>query len=570
MISSITPSDLEAFGVASHPKDNVISGEAPDNSNVYGGDKEFAEDSIPLRPDGYQKLDFQTSAELVAFFDPFVNNGTTTLHLWQVSVSEELCLAKPTAQHPYKFCLCAANGSGKDAYVVAPFAVWFALTKIKALVIITSSSGVQLQSQTENYIRSLCEKVNNHFGAPIFRIRQRYIKCTLTGSEIRLFATDEAGKAEGYHPMEPTAEMCIIVNEGKSVSEEIHGALRRCTGYNYWLEVSTPGQPFGFLYNAFTKWEHVKRVTAYDCPHISRDEIEYDRQELGEHSALFRSMRLALFTSLSGNAVIKEELVRQLRENPPNVIIGKSWPIRVGIDLAAGGDENCVIAMKGNELLLELPFREVDTTITADRIHGILTNELKLAKTHEYIKIDDGNVGHSITDMLVRMGWVNIVRVLNQAPAVRKQQYGNRGVEMWSSLNRILEERCIDITQFSDLLVKQLYNRYYKQQATQGRIFLEAKKEAKAHGRPSPDRADALVICLSDVSLDDFIGAEVATNDSKPNRAALKFATQQEAADWFDEQKYKRFEEPELSGKPMRGSLNSLMSRTFGKLKGYK
>jgi hypothetical protein len=141
---------------------------------------------------------------------------------------------------------------------------------------------------------------------------------------------------------------------------------------------------------------------------------------------------------------------------------------------------------------------------------------------------------------------------------------------MWSVLNRILEERCIDITQFSDLLVKQLYNRYYKQQATQGRIFLEAKKEAKAHGRPSPDRADALVICLSDVSLDEFIGAEVAITNVKSNKTVPKFATQQEAADWFDEQKYKRFDEPVLDGKPMRGSLNALMSRVSNKLKGYK
>jgi len=508
----------------------------------------------------YQPLNFPNAAIMLAFIDKNIQTGTVKLHPWQIGTHEELSTIKSTSLHPYKFCLCAANGSGKDAFVLAPWVIWFAVTKRKSLVIITSSSGVQLTAQTENYIRSLAEAFNNKFGTDIFKIRQRYIKCLLTGSEIRMFATDEAGKAEGYHPLEPNAEMCIVVNEGKSVSEEIHGALKRCTGFNYWLEVSTPGEPFGFFYRAFTKWPHTKRITAYDCPHISPDEIENDRQELGETSALFRSMRLALFTSLGGNAVIPAELIEQLIINPPTLAVGHSWPIRIGIDLAAGGDENSIHAFRGNKKIFEHHWRESDTTITADQIHELLSKKLKINYDHEYIFIDDGNVGHSITDMLVRRGWKNIRRVLNQSAAFQKKRYGNRGVEMWSTFKRIVEERFIDVTQLSPQCRTQLANRYYKQQSTQGRIFLESKKEAKADGRPSPDRADSLVLCFSDLNLDSFI----KENTPPEIKETVQLRTDDELRKWMEEEQFKVFN-AEPNQKPAHGSLNVVMKRNNSK-----
>lgn len=183
----------------------------------YYGD---AEDETPSPTGKFQTLEFASSVQLISFFDKNINEGVVTLHPWQRETSSNICAAKPTSKKPFKFALCACNGSGKDAFVIAPFAIWFCCTKIKSRCIITSSSGVQLSSQTENYIRELAIKLNEYFtqeyGGPIFRINQRFIKCLLSGSEIRLFATDEEGKAEGYHPIEPNAEFCIIVNEAKA------------------------------------------------------------------------------------------------------------------------------------------------------------------------------------------------------------------------------------------------------------------------------------------------------------------------------------------------------------------
>lgn len=484
----------------------------PRDESSYPGDHSFPEDDTPLR-DEYQTLSFESPAEFLTFFHRSVHSGQIVLHPWQLEVSDQIARETPkaTALKPYKLALCAANGSGKDAFVVAPFVLWFALCHKQALCIVTSSSGNQLTAQTENYVKNLAEAVNGFFGSQVFRIRQRYIKCLLSGSEIRLFATDEAGKAEGYHPMVPGAKFAIVVNEAKSVSEEIFDALRRCTGYTHWLNVSTPGEPKGSFYRSFCNWPNTRRVTSYDCSHLSPEDREEDKRDFGEHSALFRSKHLALFTTISSEVVIPRESVNYLLEHPPKPAYA-NWEKRVGIDLAAGGDENCVTITHGNLVVSENAFREADTTITADRIEKILL-ENKIPKHSEFIFADDGGIGRGIIDTLVRRGW-NIKRVLNQARAINNTMYGNKGAELWYRVRRFIETHCVDLRGLSSKTIDQLTDRRFKQSSQGGRILLEAKRDAKAEGRVSPDRADAYVLSQTGLTLEDY-GNVAALEDPK-------------------------------------------------------
>lgn len=475
------------------------------NKTGYAGD--FIDDT-PAPEGGYKipeqaKL-FPTPFDLVAFFDKTIANGQVTLWPWQMEENERFGNAKPTAQHPYKDCLVASNGSGKDKFIIAPRAVWFIFTKIRSRVIGTTSSGTQLTSQTEPYIKDLCEKINAWFGQEVFIVRQRYIKCILTGSEIRLFATDEAGKAEGYHPIDPGGEMYIFENEAKSIDDDIDRALRRCSGFNYWTKCSSTGQPKGHFYQAAISWAHTRYVTSYDCPHVSQEEIEEDKRLDGEFSAFFRSKHLSQFTSEAGSVVISLDLVNSLIASPPT-FIWSSAVIRIGLDLAAGGDENVVCITKGNKVIKEWWFRERDTVIAARRISEFLIAE-KIPKIHEHIYADDGGVGHGIIDNLNHLGWTKINRIHNQWPALgNKKQFGNRGAENWYRCKRILEERFFDIRGLSKTTHEQLYNRYYRQSETGGRIFLQSKKEAKGDGHPSPDRADAFILSFTGLTVETFM-----------------------------------------------------------------
>lgn len=510
------------------------------------------------QPPDPNTLHFEDSIELLSFFHPDINEHKVILHPWQLEVGEKLCNAKATSQHPFKFCLCAANGSGKDAFVIAPFALWFILAKRRSLVVITSSSGVQLSRQTENYISSLAKLINrwhlDHYGEEILKINQRHIQCLLTGGEIILFATDEEGKAEGYHPLEPDAEMAIIVNEAKSVTPDIFRALRRCTGYNYWILVSTPGEPAGDFYKAWTKWPHKRKVTFYDCPHLSKSEFEADKIELGENSPLFRSKWLALFTTVGGLVVVNSVAIERCRDRISQgtaIWYGSKWPIRVGIDLAAGGDENVISIWRGGKQLRQIAFREFDTTRTTDRIAQILSSA-GIEKTHDHIFADDGGVGRAIIQMLKRKGW-NIKRVLNQSPARRKQEFRNRGAELWFKFARFMEEGFIWPTD-DEKLWEQLGSRHYKksEEAAISKIQLESKLVEKENGYHSPDRADAAILAFTDVSFDMFMKDNL---DPEP-KATDKRMTLDQLQEIYENLLLKQ---SQVKQKPVRGSLNVVM-----------
>ncbi|MFW1912101.1 hypothetical protein ACG9HW_16450, partial [Acinetobacter ursingii] len=75
-------------------------------------------------------------------------------------------------------------------------------------------------------------------------------------------------------------------SEAKTVPDDIHHAMSRCTGYTHRALVSTPGLPMGHFYNldltAISRKELTKvtdarvtdyiryHITAFDCDHIPR------------------------------------------------------------------------------------------------------------------------------------------------------------------------------------------------------------------------------------------------------------------------------------------------------------
>ena len=68
---------------------------------------------------------------------------------------------------------------------------------------------------------------------------------------------------------------------------------------------------------------------------------------------------------------------------------------------------------------------------------------------------------------------------------------------MWFKLKRLLERKEIIFPANIAKLQTQLTTRLFKGlESTQGKYALEAKPQARASGRPSPDRADAFVLCF--------------------------------------------------------------------------
>lgn len=501
----------------SQQEDHDLTGES--ESEV----QKWVEGSVVAK---YTPIEFTDSVQMLYSTNKNFAEGSFELYKWQIEINKFLCYPNIfTKSNPLMFILCACNGSGKDAFVIAPFSVWHCVSKIRSRVIITSSSFNQLKNQTEPSIRSIAHAINDYVGEKIFIIKQFHIICKLTGSEILMFATDDPGLAEGYHPFSDykDAEMAIITNESKTVKEEIFGALKRCNGYNRWMNISSPGHTGGFMYNMYKRSTHfpsryvpkstvwyARKVTAYECPHIPLVVIEDDKLTFGEHSSLFRSMYLAEFTSLEGQTVMTQDMIAKCyaRSATQSEI---DLPLSVGVDLgfSADGDESVMVLSKGNVIVDVVDFKLPDVVLIAERV----AKQLDIWKSRysdlqdDQVNIDDGNAGKGVIDILRRDGRL-VNRVLNQSSAILKSHYANRGAELYFSVKRPVEEGIMkfDVTNPKHVkIASELASRYYKQSEVNGKLCLESKKEARANGHGSPNFADAYVLSHARHTIRDFV-----------------------------------------------------------------
>lgn len=498
-------------------------------------DREFSPENAKIEG----VIDIDNAADFLAFVDPEINEGRVTPYKWQFDQLREMSDPNISDDNPYLLAMPAANGSGKDKYIIAPLAVWALCCKYKARTIITTSSGTQLTRQTEPYMRQLCGRVNELFGDGFIRVRQRHMTCETTGSEIVMFATDEGGQAEGYHPWEKGSWMLLIVNEAKSVAPEIFQAIERCTGYTHQIFISSPGEPSGDFYKAYTSGLYkTRKVTAFHCPHIKQRDIDKTAILYGKSSPLFRSKILAEFTSIGSLVVIPieqyERCIKEAKEIDNNRL-GR----RAGIDLAAGGDETVISVFQGNKQIALEGFHTPDTVEGVDMIVRRL-EAWELEPSNVYA--DDGGVGRSIIDQIWRRkrnkgGYWLINRVLNQSPAVTTSEYGNRGAELYFNFQRLIQESLVVL--IDDPKQKtQLTTRKYKQGAATGKLTLQSKADARAEGMESPDRADATVLAFTGITVLDLIEYK---NKSVGKGYAYHIKTQEETPKGIYTDPYKDF-----------------------------
>lgn len=468
---------------------------------------------------------------LLTLFNESIRTGKTKLHAWQIQRMLEF--AAPRANGEIRrMAVVANNGSGKSSYLIAPCTLWLSTHFIRGKSVVTSSSGPQLDRQTGASISHLADQINNYYdGEEIIKIRERFYTCVPHGGTLEMFATDEAGKAEGYHPhTDGDGEMGIFVDEGKSIGENIYSALARCNGVTRRLDVSSPGPPQGHFFDCFTSptWK-THRVTYLDCPHIHESEVEEARRRYGEYSPLFRSMYLAQFTSVEEMTVLSYEHVRRCFDNFYNVkehLFGEPF---AGVDLAGGGDENVLSVWHGNVHVGLEAFRYSHTPDTA---RHLLTLFKKYRLRPENIVLDDGGLGRVLIDLLVENGFAGVKRCRNEGRPNDKM-YANKGAENYFNFQRIIDKLRFAIK--DETLRNQLASRYYT--APGGKARLEDKRKARAIGHRSPDRADATILAFvgrwDNYLYDDGDRDQIIGTARVPERL-----TQQELLEIMEQQKF--------------------------------
>lgn len=218
-------------------------------------------------------------------------------------------------------------------------------------------------------------------------------------------------------------------------------------------------------------------------------------KDRGENSDFVRVRVLGLPPNASDAQYIGTALVREAQER--QVTAFDDDPLICGLDIARGGEDNCVfwfrrgvdarsvppIVIPGEEMRDSMRL----VTVAAD-VLGRVYNGHRI----QIMAIDATGIGGPLGDRLRQMGHSNVVDVQfgGESP---DHQLANMRVYMWSKMREWLSRGAIpsgmDTTAVrlaSDLTAPGYWH------DKRDRLMLESKEDLKADGKASPDYADAL------------------------------------------------------------------------------
>jgi hypothetical protein len=409
------------------------------------------------------------------------------LYPWQVDTLEKISRHGQGVMHGGEpTSLCAANGSGKTQRVIAAAILWFMWRWPRGRCPVTSGSWMQVEKQ-------LFPALHAFRGHRLFRdwqFNQTEIR-TPQGGQVVGFSTDNAGRAEGWHPGSGQDDdpVFYVVDEAKTVPDGIFEAIGRCT-LRFHLLASSPGAPRGKFFRSHHQeagMHRAVRATSFDCPHISREKIDRDCRLYGEDHPLYRSMHLAEFTEDTERLVISAERLAKAIDGQPDSTVAAGETVAF-CDFAAGGDENVLAVRNGNHARIVAAWHDKDTMQGVRQFIRHFESE-KLSPGQ--IWGDADGLGTVMIDALAESGWI-INRFHGGQAASEKDEYANLIAEVWHVGAREIERGRVHLGQLDPITFEQITTRKSEWTDT-GKLRVESKEKMRAAGIKSPDRADALL-----------------------------------------------------------------------------
>jgi len=395
---------------------------------------------------------------------------------------------------PTRYALVAGNGVGKTSQVAAPLILWHLIRFPGSQTVVTAGVYRQVVEVLWPLLRNMSRNFPEH--EQLFRITENTVTYTAPGkTESAMcvgFAATDPNKAEGWHARGMHNNLLYVIDEAKGVSDQIFHAMERCQPTRL-LVMSSPGGCAGAFYDIFRKGDPryiTKRVTAFDCPHITQKWIDEQIATYGEKSPIIQSMIYAQFAEEADNALVLPPAVLQKAiASPPTKEVGTLY---AGCDFAAGGDENVIAVREGNQVKQVISWREKDTMAAVGRF---ITEFRRLGIEAQNVYADAGGLGIPMCDALREAGF-DVNRVNNGEAAWDTHKFANRGTEMWVNFARMVETGQVAVPGEDELLHRQLTTRRLAYNS-KGKLQIETKDKMRERGLSSPDRADALVLAFA-------------------------------------------------------------------------
>ena len=416
----------------------------------------------------------------------------------------------------------ACHSIGKT-HIAARVLLWFMYTRAPVIALTTAPKQVQVRDLLWGRVRAA-------FGQSRVPLPGRCITTRLDPGGIEdseWFAVGhtarEAEGFSGYHE----AELLIILDEASGVPMPIwDGVEGMMSGINVrLLAIGNPVERSGPFYQGCrSSLTHTIQVSAYDHPNVVHQRGIYpkavapgwpaERKEVwGETHPLYLSRVMGEFPDEGDDTLIPLSWVEAAMGRE----VSTKGDRVVACDVARfGTDETVIGLLLGRAYEMLENYTGKATTRTSGRL-------IKWARTADVVAIDDVGVGGGVTDQVVdeiktlkddlqgrEFGDVLPLNAANKPPKTARaggEEFADLGSAMAWELRCAFEETYVAVRSGKDrgdvglgivddgdteILVEQLTGRRYD--FHRGRIKVESKKDMRARGERSPDRADTLTM----------------------------------------------------------------------------
>ena len=400
------------------------------------------------------------------------------------------------------------HGLGKTA-LACWLVLWFAVTRDGLAeadwkVITTASAWRQLEHylwpELHKWVRLLDWA---RLGRAPFDERTELLQLALklSGGAALAAASDKPESVEGAH----ASQLLYIFDEAKSIPpptwDAAEGAL--ASGNCYALAISTPGEPQGRFYDIHSRkpgyedwW--VRHVTLEEClaaGRVSPEWVEQRAVQWGSTSAVFKNRVLGEFASSEAEGVIPLAWVEAANERWRSWQESGEWPpfTCVGVDVARGGGDATVLALRHQRAIRELRRRHVaDTMAVTGEVAAVLQQYGGRAV------VDVIGVGAGVVDRLKEQDFTvdpfNASEHTDAQDASGLLGFMNKRSAAWWGMRELLDPASDNQIALppDDLLTGDLTAPHW-QHMSSGRIAVESKDKVRERIGRSTDDGDAVV-----------------------------------------------------------------------------
>ena len=410
---------------------------------------------------------------------------------WQVELLD--AVAAPAIR---RISVRSGHGVGKST-AVAMAAIWHVLMRYPSKTVVTAPTSSQLFDALFAEMKNIAKRLKPPFNN-LLEIKADRIE--LKSSPESTFISCRTSRAEqpealaGVH----SENVLLLADEASGVPEAVfEAASGSMSGHNATTVLTgNPTRNTGFFYETHNRLKddwYTMHVSCVTSPRVSDDFVEDMKKRYGEDSPAYHVRVLGNFPPSEEDTVIPVAFIDHAMNN--QIRIHEDTRAVWGLDVARQGGDSSVLAKRQGPVIHPLTvWRNLDLM----QLSGAVKAEYDIlppSKRPTEIIVDSNGFGAGVLDRLRELGLP--ARGLNVSErAMAKDTYINLRAELWFKAKAWLEGMDVQLPKDDLLWAELAAPRYYFTSA--GKIQVESKEAMKKRGVRSPDRADAVCLCLAD------------------------------------------------------------------------